>query len=90
MRLLYLTAMIDLRGNKMNNGDRLLEAKTLLDLINAEFQSDPMSVQCFDLRLVKRVKKFVEDYEGDNETHLGDRTGWLANDGMDCRTRAFV
>jgi hypothetical protein len=36
------------------------EAHTLLDLINAEFQSDPMSVQCFDLRIVERVKRCVE------------------------------
>lgn len=28
---------------------------TVLDLIVAEFESDPMSVQCFDLRLVKRA-----------------------------------
>lgn len=27
----------------------------VLDLIVAEFESDPMSVQCFDLRLVKRA-----------------------------------
>jgi len=40
----------------INNG----EAHKLLDLINAEFQSDPMSVQCFDLRIVERVKKCVE------------------------------
>lgn len=36
------------------------EAFRLLDLINAEFQSDPMSVQCFDLRIVERVKQCVE------------------------------
>jgi hypothetical protein len=36
------------------------EAHILLDLINAEFQSDPMSVQCFDLRVVDRVKLCVE------------------------------
>jgi hypothetical protein len=36
------------------------EAFKLLDLINAEFQSDPMSVQCFDLRIVQRVKDCVE------------------------------
>lgn len=36
------------------------EAVRLLDLINAEFQSDPMSVQCFDLRVVERVKVCVE------------------------------
>lgn len=31
------------------------EAFALLDLINAEFVSDPQSVQCFDLRIVERV-----------------------------------
>ena len=35
------------------------EAHLLLDLINAEFQSDPLSVQCFDLRVVERVKECV-------------------------------
>jgi len=35
------------------------EAHTLLDLIDAEFQSDPMSVQCFDLRIVERVRQCV-------------------------------
>lgn len=32
------------------------EAFALLDLINAEFQSDPTSTQCFDQRIVERVK----------------------------------
>ena len=36
------------------------EAFRLLDLINAEFQSDPTSVQCFDLRIVQRVKECIE------------------------------
>jgi len=36
------------------------EAHILLDLISDEFQSDPMSVQCFDLRIVERVKKCVQ------------------------------
>lgn len=35
------------------------EAHALLDLINAEFTSDPTSVQCFDLRVVERVKLCV-------------------------------
>jgi hypothetical protein len=35
------------------------EAHVLLALIDAEFQSDPMSVQCFDLRIVQRVKQCV-------------------------------
>lgn len=36
------------------------EAHRLLRLVNAEFQSDPMSVQCFDLRIVEQVKICVE------------------------------
>lgn len=37
------------------------EAIRLLDLINAEFESDPHSTQCFDLRIVVRVKACVEE-----------------------------
>lgn len=36
------------------------EAVALLDLIDVEFRTDIMSVQCFDLRTVKRVREFVE------------------------------
>jgi hypothetical protein len=42
-----------------NNFDNQREAFVLLDLINAEFQSDPMSTQCFDLRIVQRVRECV-------------------------------
>jgi hypothetical protein len=35
------------------------EAEVLLDLINAEFQSDPQACACFDLRIVARVKECV-------------------------------
>lgn len=38
-----------------DNFTNIEEAFALLDLINAEFTSDPMSVQCFDLRVVQRV-----------------------------------
>lgn len=31
------------------------DAWTILDLVAAEFKSDPMSTQCFDLRIVKRA-----------------------------------
>ena len=31
------------------------EAVRLVKLVAAEFRSDPMSVQCFDARIVKRV-----------------------------------
>lgn len=36
------------------------EAIQLLDVIVAEFESDPMSVQCFDLRIVERAKHVVK------------------------------
>lgn len=39
------------------------EAHELLALICAEFQSDPTSVQCFDLRVVDRVKMCVAKRE---------------------------
>ena len=32
------------------------ECRELIDIIAAEFESDPMSVQCFDLRIVERAK----------------------------------
>jgi len=35
-----------------------------LSPIVAEFKSDPMSVQCFDLRVVARAKWIVEKFEG--------------------------
>lgn len=41
--------------------DNNREAHILLDLIDAEFRSDPSSTQCFDLRIVERVRKCVED-----------------------------
>lgn len=34
----------------------------VLDLIVAEFESNPMSVQCFDLRTVERAKKIIGTY----------------------------
>lgn len=35
------------------------EAHDLLAIIDAEFRSDPLSVQCFDLRIVDRVRRCV-------------------------------
>ena len=39
------------------------EAHELLALIDAEFRSDPQSVQCFDLRIVQRVRECVKTRE---------------------------
>lgn len=36
-----------------------MEALEILNLIVAEFESDPMSVQCFDLRIVERAKSVI-------------------------------
>ena len=41
--------------------DNTREAHELLALIVAEFESDPMSVQCFDLRIVERAKACVRE-----------------------------
>lgn len=42
-------------------GEAANEAWRVLDLIAAEFASDPMSVQCFDLRVVERAKAVVAE-----------------------------
>jgi len=34
----------------------------VLDVIVAEFESDPMSVQCFDLRTVERAKAIITEH----------------------------
>lgn len=51
--------MIDLKptAHRMNI---MAEAYELLKIIDAEFRTDPMSVQCFDLRVVERVRKCIE------------------------------
>jgi len=42
--------------------DEKRDALVLLDLISAEFRSDPTSVQCFDLRLVSRVNALAKKW----------------------------
>ena len=42
------------------------EAWKLLYLIDSEFQSDPMSVQCFDLSIVERVRLCIKNRERDD------------------------
>lgn len=39
-----------------------VEMARLLDLINAEWQSDPSSVACFDLRIVEDVRKALASF----------------------------
>ena len=46
-------------GGRAQSDIDLQEALELLRVIDAEFQSDPMSVQCFDLRIVARVRALV-------------------------------
>lgn len=36
------------------------EAIRLLNLVSSEWQSDPESVKCFDLRIVKRTKEVLD------------------------------
>ena len=37
----------------------LAECRAVLDLIVAEWESDPMSTACFDRRIIERAKKCV-------------------------------
>lgn len=37
------------------------EAIRLLDLINMEWKTDPVSIQCFDLRIVEDTRKLLEE-----------------------------
>lgn len=41
--------------------DQAEEMFEVLDIIIGEFESDPMSVQCFDLRIVDRAIKVIAD-----------------------------
>lgn len=53
--------------------DNTVEAFKLLDLIDAEFRTDPTSVQCFDLRIVQRVRECVAKH-----TTFTERYPWMA------------
>jgi len=46
------------------------ECRNLIDIIAAEFQSDPMSVQCFDLRIVKRTIKAAKTHRRYRDTSM--------------------
>lgn len=39
------------------------EMARLLDLINAEWTSDPTSVACFDLRIIADVRASLQDFK---------------------------
>lgn len=51
--------MIDLRPNHKRLSV-MAEAYELLKIIDAEFRTDPMSVQCFDLRTIEKVRKCIQ------------------------------
>ena len=55
--------MTDLPSRIEANFDNTSEAWALLKLIDAEFRSDAMSVQCFDLRVVQRVRECIAKRE---------------------------
>jgi hypothetical protein len=55
---------MELNSTKIERGfDLKRDGMRLLGLIVAEWKSDPMSVQCFDLRIVKEAKAVVAEYE---------------------------
>lgn len=43
-------------------GDVELEMGRLLDLIDAEWRSDPTSVACFDLRIIEQVREVLRKH----------------------------
>lgn len=45
--------------------EREVRMARLLDLINAEWSSDPSSVACFDLRIVQEVRDILKEHEDD-------------------------
>ncbi len=53
----------DVQRDIENSVSNQREAFRLLDLIDAEFQSDPTSVQCFDLRIVQQVRECVSKHK---------------------------
>ena len=48
-------------GYRSDEFDLYNRAFKALALIAAEFESDPMSVQCFDLRVVEEAKSIVSE-----------------------------
>lgn len=54
-------AYMDLRHYPMPEIDLEARAYRVLDLIVAEFTSDPMSVQCFDLRTVAEATNVINE-----------------------------
>lgn len=47
--------------------DDTRRAWEILSLVVAEWESDPMSVQCFDLRIVNEAKKLVASHRARGE-----------------------
>lgn len=45
------------------------ESMRVLDIIAAEFKSDPQSVRCFDLRIVKRAIEITDEYRARRRRH---------------------
>lgn len=60
------------RPSDLNPDELAIECRELIDLIAAEFESDPTSVQCFDLRIVQRVKRAAAQ-------HRWYRSSWLGS-----------
>jgi hypothetical protein len=63
MGLPTLAKLQRLTEEKQALRDNSREALALLGLIDAEFRTDPMSVQCFDLSIVQRVRACVAKAE---------------------------
>jgi len=55
-----MSVLRDLARLEDEDAKNCYEAIELLALIDAEFRTDPMSTQCFDGRVVERVRQCVE------------------------------
>ena len=59
--------IIEIKNQKISLTNELIIACELLKAIDVEFRTDPLSVQCFDLRLVEQVSKFVERFKNESK-----------------------
>ena len=49
--------------------ERTKRAWQILDLVVAEWESDPTSVQCFDLRIVEEAKTIVREQKKSSDLY---------------------
>lgn len=73
MRNAYIQRDADLLEQKWKLESEALE---IFKLVVSEWESDPMSVQCFDLRIVEKAK-YVRELLADNAKKMEKHGGFL-------------